>query len=1054
MPQPPTEHVEPGRDLAIIACQRRTDEKSREKRIFGVRWASRPDIGYPLIGYFVERIVDGGSPEPIGSVGGVFLLPRTDTWSQFEAEIAARRPLAGPYFPAADIIEDNFGYLMPLIRLIGPNTASNEFVALTMDVGDFFGNMHKEDAQLTIDFWPGGSPPTLADLLAAPVTRARLIAYYIGRSTGYLLALALRFEYAVLLGLATDDVDSEGSEVVYRVSTRWKSFGGEATTDPVPTNRFCAPRAPLPFHVSRAPGSVAHPAFRDFAGWNPSTEILAIDSNGTPQTPESLIPRPPAFISALEWGAPEMSGQLIDHVPVLYDLQRFAHGANTAGMLTPPAPPAPDDYEPVLAGELLMRPTAPPHAFDRYGMDWPPLAGYYHYQLRGIDLLGVAGPPTEAVVRHHDDLAPPAPGLRLRNEAAISYAGPQSMANLDLEVVWHAPHDFIGPDAVEFRLATRWLPRRVSPVQVLAVTPDPDSVLYGLATLDHLPEPVNWLAGLRMILLDGEYPIVGHAAGQSNRIRIRRVGGRLPAPDQDGVILGPGDEIAATRIARISRRPAVSALATNVQSVNPLRFELHPAGAGAVPQQEDFPIYLHLLRTTFYAVSEGGSSWRIDAPDATDVRSEAWNDWLSLSDPAGLLSGSPTIAFPQHPVTITIGPPAGFEAGLVMIDVTAADDAAYVPSPALPAANASLAGLTGNESTPATAILSVRVLTPPPASEVAGYDPARYMWAESAAVFAEDALYTVGWAAVAGTAHYEVWRALEGALTGTTPTTDDLALRALGLAQPDAFAMRIERVFAPRYRDRLPGRAPTRALYRVRAVSLAGVPGAWSGLIGPVHVPDVRQPPAPNFSRLVVPLPTGGDPAAAERRLLLEWTQAGPMDDIRFDIELKDREGDVWSTVASKPRGTAPDPGPQRLYRHEVGDLIPGELRELRVRAVREARDPIDPLGQIRREIVGPPSSSRAGRATGGLPAPAALAAKPSTASAAHLRWTNQDRYRGIEILRQGPDEHHRRRIATIAGDSNEFFDLNVATGSWLYTLRALGHSRQAESETAEVDLP
>jgi hypothetical protein len=52
----------------------------------------------------------------------------------------------------------------------------------------------------------------------------------------------------------------------------------------------------------------------------------------------------------------------------------------------------------------------------------------------------------------------------------------------------------------------------------------------------------------------------------------------------------------------------------------------------------------------------------------------------------------------------------------------------------------------------------------------------------------------------------------------------------------------------------------------MRAVSLSEIPGEWSEPIGPVWVPDVRIPPAPNFVRATANMP---------RTLTLEWTQAG-----------------------------------------------------------------------------------------------------------------------------------------------------------------------------------
>ena len=198
--------------------------------------------------------------------------------------------------------------------------------------------------------------------------------------------------------------------------------------------------------------------------------------------------------------------------------------------------------------------------------------------------------------------------------------------------------------------------------------------------------------------------------------------------------------------------------------------------------------------------------------------------------------------------------------------------------------------------------------------------------------------------------------------------------------------------------------------------------GAWSAVFGPVHVPDIRQPPAPNLTRVAAPRPLPADPAAAERKLIVEWTQSGSGADMRFAVEALDPATSRWQNMAIVPRGTLPQPGPERLFRAVLDGLAPGRRLSLRVTAIREALDPIDPFGQLRRDIRGLPSESRAGTPLGSLTAPAKLTALLSgmgPAAQVVLRWSNPSPYEKIEVLRRGgrgaPDvgnqESGRRRV-------------------------------------------
>jgi hypothetical protein len=225
--------------------------------------------------------------------------------------------------------------------------------------------------------------------------------------------------------------------------------------------------------------------------------------------------------------------------------------------------------------------------------------------------------------------------------------------------------------------------------------------------------------------------------------------------------------------------------------------------------------------------------------------------------------------------------PSGFIAGTVGVRVTAADGTTYVDSPRCPGLTPDLVDFKGNESAAARLTASVRRATP------AGPPPITLttdrLWATSAANYAERATFDLHWSPVAGAMRYEVWRALEGALTGTGPGTPDADLRALAAMRPDTFELRRGHVFTAHHVDDLPGKAPTRAVYRVRAVSTAGVVGAFSDVIGPVYVPDVRSPVAPNLLRVVATRPD-----EADRAITIEWAQAAFDGGVRFEVQVRD----------------------------------------------------------------------------------------------------------------------------------------------------------------------
>jgi hypothetical protein len=312
----------------------------------------------------------------------------------------------------------------------------------------------------------------------------------------------------------------------------------------------------------------------------------------------------------------------------------------------------------------------------------------------------------------------------------------------------------------------------------------------------------------------------------------------------------------------------------------------------------------------------------------------------------------------------------------------------------------------------------------------------------------------MNWNAVGGAVRYEVWRALEGALPEATAATTDQDLRALAAAHAESFELRSDQVFGLTYRDNLPGRAPVRALYRLRAINLAGVASPPSDLIGPVHVPDIRCPPAPNLLRAVAT-----PPAEADRTIAVEWTMAGPTDRVRFDIQCRPADASPaapYELAGSVPAGTLPGPGSRYRFLHR--EKPPGKPFSYQIVAVREALDPIDPTGTMTRDILSAPSSVQTGVAVSAVPlaAPVALAATVlSSSDEVSLTWSNRDFYETIQVRRKKADRFRYELVGTVQGTTETFTDTGVPSGTWRYQLWARGVRREARSAVeAEVVIP
>lgn len=1039
--------------IAVINCLRPAITVDDSRRVIGVRWASRPALGYPPSGYTVRRMTMVNA-EYISAPLGNFTLPASGSWAAFLTDAQARRPARGPYFEAAGLTEENFGYLLPIVRLADPRTPAVELPVLTRTFAEFLGEPHRTSAELAWENWGVGPAPSIADWLGTSDLEPAL-RYYRERAHSFLLALALRFEYAALFGWGFDDAgsDDKSGNTFYEITAQWGSLYSSGTSDSLRATQPGDPVPPAWLRAERAPGSVGHPAFADLPEWTPPAEWIPVDDYGRSRLAETWVPRVPAAYTALTWAAAPAETALIGYGPVLYLISRYAHGPDSAASLTAPALPSGAVFEPLEEGELQLRSGEGPHYLDRPGMPWPLLEGHYRYRVQGRDLLGnLSTSVAETVLRHYDDFTPPGPRARLVDFPLATHDGVGTPVELALTIDWDSREDFYGPDVNEFRVALQWAVSSTISLNIESVADVEGYPQYADLVVDLIGTAENRWAGALLSSPEGDFPIVSHRLGSDAAMRVRRPVNRRPKAGSAATVRVLGEQSPIRRVAKLSRKPAVVALVSSVVSTDPLTIMLRSPGSGSLPTDAKTGLYLHLLGATFRA-TRSGSQFVIEKPEAGDTARSAWDRWLALSDPAGAIRDSPAIFFRDHELPFSWTPPAELSAGLVTLWITASDAAEYMASPALPADTADLRGLTGNESARTQVPLSIRSTKPPEAPVVDVPADGIITWASSAASYAEDAQYELEWNVVLGAARYEVWRVLEGVVPGATAASTDAELRTAASGADVRFGLRSDRVFTSSYVDLIPGRAPTRALYKIRAIDDGGNAGAFSAVLGPVRVPDVRPPGSPNLLKVAAPATS-----TAERALVVEWSLSGPIDDVRFDVYVRnldagEKEFRLAATVA---RGETPGTG--RRYTKTIEGLEPWARHECAVQAVREPLDPIDETGATRREIASPCSATLTGvpLRSSPLAAPSALSGSySSSAGGVELGWSNGESYAEVEILRKAPERYGYESLGRIDGDATTYVDTGVATGTYLYRLRAFGRRGSVQGNSdAEVTVP
>lgn len=1078
--------------LRILAC-------GRGEGRFQLRWASTPTHEFPASGYRV--FVEFGNPTSLDvdqvnlgrvsplNAGAAYWLPDTHSWPAFSAAVAARAPALAPAFP--DNTEEALEWLRPLLRVVDPRTPEADLPPLIIAAAEFVGESHRDDPDLTAAIWGFNEPAPLAALLATQGVVDLIIAYYRRQCVESLWGLALRVEYAAIIGVydeyhaKTDTIPVRFHVIAHiagigwlRDATQWMDSMGN-----------CAPTAPV-VTAWIVPGITKHPEFALWPHWVPAAGLQRPPAGGTAAIADQYVPRFKTHAVGLTWNEPSERG-LIHLGPYLYEVRRYEHGPSSVTSLTAPLFPTagfatahPGSYVTMREPNVNAYPDSPLNSnagvaqfVDTRAQESPELEGWVSYQVWSINLFGRHSvTPGTTQIRVVDDIAPPPP-LRIGRsvslaEAPSGYVLPStvSQVRVEVEIGWDHRTDFLAPDTAEFRVYAAWSHSISWVCTVTAVTIV--SELRCRLTIDGgVPFAANELQGLRITLGGWEYTIKANSSGPGGYLETTTRSG-APPPTGGGIVISLTAVGAPLRqrvgVAARAARVAATVLASAPRGTNEQTFDIAlEDGRAAATAIAAGSIYVHALRASYPIVSVSANSVVIDAATGSDE----WDSWRALANADARVVGSPAILFPSVVIPVDIPRPSRFAVfGRLHIAVAAADDATYrADAVTVTAEDAALLNRGGNEGLQTPAPLIALLADALPASpSVVGYDSTTILWARPAADYDEVARYTLRWTAVSG-GRYQIGRVLDAALAlrdrGAFSSADrsfdprsydDGTLRTLAADanNEDLLVLRGPTVIVGgEYEDDIPGKNNARALYRIRTVDEVNRPGAWSDVIGPVHVPDITPPAMPGML---------GAYAEAPRQITVRWTQHG-LDDTHLFLVYRSESADGardYRTMTLAVEAAIGDAALRDDGRGSLGwndtSVVPGRRYYYRIRPVRRVLDPRDANGIAKHDLFGEQSAGAQGQpyADGPLAAPSIdRVAWDAATGEVTLAWTPGETYEQTTVLhRRAGSPSWRPLSVAIPGDAHTVTVALPAGARYELLVRAYGVGRTADSTTTQLE--
>lgn len=1065
--------------------------------VVALRWAVTPGFGLATESYAIWRTIDHGVAEQIYPPAGRPLVgapgARRHDQQGWIIDAEALRDMAQersstpagldmlPRFAPGTLVEDMSALL--LYALNDPCFAELDNQLET--IIERLGGSHRSDTKLGQRFWPGAPPPTLADLLAwktspdsAAVARYRAVRRFYRRAARKRIeALALDFGFATFAGLGVDDLLPAGTPQAAEISYSLR-FGAaqiEIGTGRVELyERLLAP--PRDVAASPTKGLVGHTMFKGYLGrggrWSPpDAEPLA--AAGLLELAErvrlsALGKRARSKTAVISWTPAPSDGDRVAPIgprpramtindPVFWRVERY--GFPDSADLPPPAhvPPV-ADYEICMPDErfgisrLANGSIARGEMVDDQSRDYgkPAMTGWFAYRVRGIDLFGIAGHPSDpdappggmspAITLLLDEVAPDPP--RIQGISRIDYQTGDRSVTVDCDIDWDHDLEFAAPDTVDFALFARWRRLGTSAFEIVRSDRVAGEVghLRARVALRRIGDPkviphdeLAAIIGERLVVDGNSFFIRDDDPGGGYSLTVARSRGENP-PIGPAYVSNISSTVFATATRHIPRNAAIP-VELRMVSMHPLRFAVK--ANDPVAQITTARLYVHVLGLSLPGRFDAPGIFDVDRPALAPHETRILGQWQSLgaTRAKSLIKGSPGLVLPPHRISWLLDLPPGFSSGALDIDATAFDDAFYVRGP----------NGDGNESIRSDAMTCLVLCATPPGKS----RKVRTFWAQGGGQFEPHANVTLRWDAVAGAKRYEVDHVLETRLGLAAGCSDEALIAAAWAALDTMFVRRTNGALTHGWTDTtIPGRAPTRLVYRVRAISEADRPGEWA-VVALVRVPDVRIAPPPSLSP---------PQAIHDRALRLQWTQAGDLAGLGFRIDVRIAPEGVsdpeqgWRIFADYlPSMLKPARG--ALFEAELIDLAPGTSWQVRLCAVRHALDPIDPLARITRRIDGYVSNIQTGLTKGELRPPADLVARQASAGSVALSWFNPDPYAALELQIRKPGARSFERVALRPDQDGHHFTPGATPGRWAFRLLASAQGVNSLSAIIDVEL-
>jgi len=1061
--------------------------------IVAVRWAINPGYGLGVDCYSLWRSIDRAPPvqvypqplaTPIGAPGAIRAAKPGD-WIidlaalRHHAEVRASTP-AGlsqlPAFRPGAAVDE----LDPILLFALNRPAFDALDARLADLIERLGPSHLANDDLATRFWPRRAPPDFAELQqwrisALSSERAKYQAvrrHYRRVARERLEVLSLDFGFARFLGLGVDDILPAGT--LQMAAVEYSLCFGAATP---PLDKFSVRLyerlLPPPKDVAATPtpGQVGHRMFADFlskaSAWTPPSPCGLDDELADAVRRSALGKRSASKIAAITWnpligddapGRPPQALSVDD--PVFWKVERYAF-PNSAGNNDQPDPTGapfttcrPDELFAIARKKGV--PLNPPIFLDDpapiYGE--PPMIGWFAYRVTGIDLFGIAGRASEpkasdggwspAIVLLRDDEAPEPP----RVEAAtlrIDYPEGDGSIDVEANIAWEQGPEFLSPDAKNFHIKARWRHLQTTTVEIVKS----DRLAGALGNLQAniaccapggaqvIPYAnLRQHAGSRLTTPSNSFWILPDDPGADYSLRVRRSQGESPPLGAAFMSLLLPD-MAREDSQTIARKPSVP-VRILLTSLEPLRLSLTATMTGDIVRDDEALVYVHVLGLSLRAELVGGVA-TVDEDTLSDTAKTLIAQLRALSplSAQALLAGSPGLILPAHRIAWRLTLPVDFSSGRIDLSATTSDDAFYRNGPNGP----------GNESEPGRPAQIFVVCAKKPGKPA----KVRKIWAKGSALYQPYARAEIRWDKVQGAKRYDVDYALETRLLLPLNCSDEELIKIAKAAADSNFERRTSAALTHIWvDDKLPGAAPVRAIYRVRAVSQVDKEGDWA-VVALVRVPDTRIASPPNLF-LVQPAPT-------DRTLILRWTQPGDLSDLGFAVEARTTRpasDDVetgWAVVAEYLPGMI-QPGAGASFEATLVDLAPGVRWQIRVKAIRHALDPIDPLAKLRRRIEGRPSNIQHAMTRGQLRPPSAVSARKTVSGGVEIRWQSEDAYEALELqVRKPGATGFEREPLPLELHSHSYLPATAISGAWRFRILASARGVSAFSDPYELDL-